>query len=64
MLTDEEVRALRLIDCGKNTRFTEYANVLVSREVKSLLDSGLIQYAPERWSGYKLTRKGRAVAKS
>jgi hypothetical protein len=51
--------ALRLIECGRG--LTERGNVIVSAAARSLLRFGLIEYAANRWAGYKLTKAGRLI---
>lgn len=60
-LSEKQVQALRLVDCGTRMRLTHHGNTLVSRQAKSLTDAGLIRQAPERWIAYELTEKGRRV---
>lgn len=60
-LTEKQVQALRLIDCGTRMRLIELGNVLVSAQAKSLRSIGLIREAPERWIAYELTRDGERV---
>lgn len=57
-LSDGQLRALRLVDCGTSMRLTHAGNVLVSRHAKKLLSLGLIGYAPERWVAYEPTLAG------
>lgn len=56
MLTQNAVRALRLIESG--ARLTEHGNVLLSREADQLARAGLIKQAPHRWIAYALTAGG------
>ena len=59
----KEAQALNLI-CGGGSGLTALGNALVSRQAKALLDSGLIDYAPGRKVGYKLTKKGEDLLKA
>ncbi len=58
MLTRQELQALRIIDGRGNT---DLAASLVSRQARSLLAQGLIDYAPERDIAYVLTPAGRSA---
>lgn len=62
-LTERQLQALRLVNCGSGMGLTHRANTLISRQAKSLLALGLIDYAPERCVAYRLTLAGeRALA--
>jgi hypothetical protein len=64
-LTEKQVQAIRLIDCGTRMRLTHLGNTLVSAQAPSLRKLGLICEAPERWVAYDLTAAGRrALAES
>ena len=58
-MNEKQLQAMRLVNCGNGGGLTEYANVLVSRQAKTLLSLGWIAYAPERRNvGYKITSLG------
>ncbi len=58
-LSDDQVQALKLVNHGNGAGLMHRAQVIVSRQAKSLLDAGLIAYAPERRNvGYKVTLAG------
>ena len=60
-VTERELQALRLIDCGTRMRLTQHGNVLVSRQAKALMSRGLIRQAPESWIAYEPTAAGLRV---
>lgn len=60
-ITEKQLQALYLVDCGTGMQLTHYANTLVSRQAKWLLAEGLIAYAPERWIAYQPTDAGKRV---
>ena len=54
--------ALRLIQTAQGGQLTALGNRIVSQQAKTLLDQGLIRYAPgKHWIGYELTPKGKSV---
>lgn len=59
-LTLDEKKALRLIRAG-GKGLTHLGNVIVSTHARSLLRLGVIDYAPERDVGYRVTEKGEEV---
>jgi hypothetical protein len=60
-LSEKQIQAIRLIDCGTRSRLTPLGNTLVSNQAKSLKSVGLICEAPERWIAYRLTAAGKDV---
>lgn len=60
-LTERKVQALKLLAGADKMQLTHYANMLVSRQAKELLEEDLIIHAPERWRAYRLTELGCRV---
>ncbi len=61
-LTEDQVQALKLVNHGNGGGLTHFAQTIISRQAKSLLNAGLIAYAPERRNvGYKMTLGGYAA---
>jgi hypothetical protein len=58
-LNAHQLQALRLIENG--AQLTNHGNALVSRQTKSLLELGLIDYTSHRWIAYALTNEGVKV---
>lgn len=58
-LSENQLRALRLVDCGTRMRLTHRGNVVVSQAAPKLRALGLIREAPERWIAYELTETGK-----
>lgn len=59
-MNDDAIRALRLIDTDPRDLLVA-GHALVNRNVRALLNAGLIVHAPARRSGYRLTVAGRAA---
>lgn len=62
----KQLQALKLVNCGNSgTGLLHIAQTLISCQAKSLLDLGLIAYAPQRRAvGYALTLAGVEALKN